>query len=108
MTAPTYHDLHITAPGIPRKSIFNLPYGLEVSCCRVTGWQLWDVRMPREQSVLIGGEYDGPEHWLILDVAGHVIVDSYARQEYHPLDGPQPARRPLARLASMLRLVSRG
>lgn len=77
---PGYHDLHITTPGIPRTSIFNLPYGIEVSCTRVTGWQAWDIRDPREKSVLLGGEYDG-EKWLVLDVNGHVIVSSRDRED---------------------------
>lgn len=83
MTVPSYHDLHITAPGIPRTSIFNLPYGLEVSCTRVTGWQLWQhpENSVRDDARMIAGEYDGPDHWLILDVGGHVIVDS--TRAYH-------------------------
>jgi hypothetical protein len=31
---PSYHDLHITTAQIPRTSIFNLPYGLLVTCDR--------------------------------------------------------------------------
>lgn len=75
--SPTYHDLHITTARLGRKSIFNLPYGYEVSCTRVSGWCLWlhhDETPPRTEK--IAGEYDGPGQWLILDVAGHVIVDS--------------------------------
>lgn len=79
---PSYHDLHITTAEIERTSIFNLPYGYEVRCTRVTGWFLYDngarmsphLREP-EPSVL-GGEYEGPDKWLVLDVDGHVIVDS--------------------------------
>lgn len=88
MTAPSYHDLHITAPGIPRTSIFNLTHGLEVSCTRVTGWQLWQYPMNgsgRDDAKLVAGEYDGPEHWLILDVAGHVICDSRGPASYERL-----------------------
>ena len=33
-------DLHITTAQIPRTSIFNLPYGLQVTCNRVAGWEL--------------------------------------------------------------------
>lgn len=82
MTAPTYHDLHVTAPGISRTSIFHLPYGLKVTCCRVAGWALW--RYPDSgftgaidpAPVLLAGEYAHPGKWLVLDVSGHVIVDS--------------------------------
>ncbi len=76
MTAPSYHDLFITTAGIARTSIFNLPYGLEVTCSRVTGWKLWlhpDSGGPEQ---LLAGEYALPEQWLVLDVAGQVIVDS--------------------------------
>ncbi len=80
---PTYHDLHITTAEIPRTSIFNLPYGLRVTCSRVSGWELWQYRdspgQLRCEPTLIAGEYDGPGEWLVLDVAGHVIVDSRER-----------------------------
>lgn len=65
----SYHDLHITTAGISRRSIFDLPYGLQVTCTRVSGWQLW--RYPDSG---LAGEYDGP--WLVLDVNGHTIVDT--------------------------------
>lgn len=65
---PSYHDLHITTAKIPRTSIFNLPYGYEVTCTRVGGWRLW------RDGDLIAGEYD---RGLILDVAGSVIVRSH-------------------------------
>lgn len=66
----SYHDLHITTAKIRRTSIFNLPYGYEVTCTRVGGWRLW------HDGDLIAGEYDSG---LILDVAGSVIVDSLNR-----------------------------
>lgn len=69
---PSYHDLHITTASIERTSIFNLSYGLEVICNRVTGWELIDLEKKRA----IAGEYQLPDEWLVLDVAGHVIVDS--------------------------------
>lgn len=74
---PSYHDLHVTTKDIPRTSIFNLPYGLQVQCTRVAGWELWkwndsDIR----KAELLGGEYAGPGKWLVLDVKGLVIVDS--------------------------------
>jgi len=86
---PSYHDLHITTAQIPRTSIFNLPYGLQVTCDRVAGWELRDMnqvqppmglRLPASRGVLIAGEYDGSGEWLVLDVAGHVIVDSRERE----------------------------
>jgi hypothetical protein len=84
---PSYHDLYITTAQIPRTSIFNLPYGLQVTCNRVAGWELWDMDQMQRPSglspsrgVLIAGEYDGPDKWLVLDVAGHVIVDSRERE----------------------------
>jgi hypothetical protein len=78
----SYHDLHITTAEIPRTSIFNLPYGLEVVCNRVTGWYLTrlDGCSPGARWVL-AGEYDGPDKWLVLDVAGHVILDSRERDD---------------------------
>ena len=74
----SYHDLHITTATIPRTSIFDLPYGTEVICNRVSGWSL---ARGDEQ---IAGEYD--ENGLRLDVAGHVIVDSLTAQR---TDEPQ-------------------
>jgi hypothetical protein len=87
----SYHDLHITTAEIPRTSIFNLPYGLQVMCTRVSGWQLWDMNqtqygggLPPSQGVLLAGEYDGEDKWLVLDVDGDVIIDSRERE-------PEPA-----------------
>jgi hypothetical protein len=70
---PSYHDLHITTAAVARTSIFNLPFGLMVTCTRTAGWELW------EHEKLIAGEYD--DHGLRLDVAGHVVVDSLTREE---------------------------
>lgn len=73
---PSYHDLHVTAPEIPRARLFDLPYNIEVHCTRVTGWQVWDTSQGFQDAVLLAGEYEGPEKWLVLDVDGHVIMDS--------------------------------
>jgi hypothetical protein len=64
----SYRELYITTADIPRTSIFNLPYGLMVTCTRPGGWELW------QDTNLIAGEYD--PRGLRLNVAGHVIVDS--------------------------------
>lgn len=79
---PSYHDLHITTAEISRTSIFNLPYDLQVMCCRVAGWQLWRTATHPANWQLLAGEYDNPSKWLVLDVQGHVIVDS--RREPEP------------------------
>lgn len=80
MTAPSYHDLYITTAGIPRTSIFNLGYGLRVTCTRVAGWELWHYPDSGFTGAiapeLLAGEYATPEQWLVLDVNGTVIVDS--------------------------------
>jgi hypothetical protein len=73
---PSYHDLHVTTAEIPRTSIFNLPYGLQVTCCRVSGWELWRTAMRPADWKLLAGEYDSLEKWLLLDVDGCVVVDS--------------------------------
>jgi hypothetical protein len=71
----SYHDLYITTASIPRTSIFNLPYGLVVTCTRSAGWELWNKWDGKEE--LLAGEYaDDPVYSLILDVAGYVIIDS--------------------------------
>jgi hypothetical protein len=72
----SYHDLHVTTAKIPRSRLFGLPYGIQLICNRVSGWNLWQAPGddPDAGSVLLGGEYDG--RWLVLDVAGHVILDS--------------------------------
>ena len=66
----TYHDLYITTPTIPRTRISNLPYGIIVHCLRTCGWEVW------QGSTLLGAEYGDSEHWLVLDVAGHEIINS--------------------------------
>lgn len=84
MIAPSYHDLYVTTAEIPRTRIFDLPFGVEVSCNRVGGWCLWDTSQDRPSASdpwavyqtpkLLAGEYG--DKWLVLDVAGHVIVNS--------------------------------
>jgi hypothetical protein len=71
---PSYHDLFITTEGLERTSIFNLPFNMLVQCSRVDGWQIWHKPDPRRDYVLLAGEFD--PKWLVLDVGGHVIVDS--------------------------------
>jgi hypothetical protein len=83
--SPSYHDLHITLPALERTSIFNLPYNVEVGCSRVTGWEVWDTACRPER--LLAGEYDSPDKWLILDVAGHVIVNSRDKRRIDPETG---------------------
>lgn len=78
---PSYHDLFVTTKDIPRTSIFNLPFGAEVTCNRVGGWCLWDTSKSDPPHYkgwrLIAGEYD---KGLRLDVNGVVICDSLTRQ----------------------------
>ena len=81
MSAPSYHDLHITTAEIERTSIFNLPYDLTVQCSRVSGWQLWRTATSLRDWRLLGGEYEGPDKWLVLDVAGTVIANSRDRED---------------------------
>jgi len=73
---PSYHDLHVTTAAIPRARLFDLPYGLQVQCTRTGGWQLWQTASDMRDWAAIAGEYDDPGKWLVLDVGGHVIVDS--------------------------------
>lgn len=80
MSAPSYHDLHITTAEIERTSIFNLGYGLTVQCTRTAGWQLWKTSSSELRDwKLLAGEYEEPGKWLVLDVNGTVIVDSRNR-----------------------------
>ena len=75
MVAKTYHDLHITTQDIPRTALFDLPYGLEVSCNRVSGWCLWNTwGKDNRDHELVAGEYENK--WLVLDVDGFVICNS--------------------------------
>ena len=66
----SYHDLEIETSEIQKTSISNLPYGLEVTCSRTSGWELWDNNGPA--SLVIAGEYD--TNWLRLTVGDTVIV----------------------------------
>lgn len=88
---PSYHDLHITTDAIPRTSIFNLPYSIEVTCNRVGGWEVWDSSSGNRKTWrLLGGEYNAEpaeceegrpvQGGLRLDVAGFVIVDSLGKE----------------------------
>lgn len=74
-TPPSYHDLHITTAHIPRTKLFNMPFRFFVQCTRVGGWELWQTPDRVENATLVAGEYEGGDKWLVLDVAGHIIVD---------------------------------
>lgn len=75
----SYHDLYITTSFFDRTSIFNLPYSIQVICTRTGGWEVWEIWDGTERQ--LGGEWAGPEKWLVLDVAGHVILDSRKEDE---------------------------
>jgi len=71
------HDLFITTPTLERTSIFDLPFNVMVTCTRTGGWELWQVPDSGiKDAKLLAGEYEGEDKWLLLDVAGRVIVDS--------------------------------
>jgi hypothetical protein len=74
---PIYHDLHITTSKIERKSIFDLPFSVLVTCTRTGGWEVWSKDGPHEE--LLGAEFGGPDKWLVLDVAGHEICNGRDR-----------------------------
>lgn len=67
--SPSYHDVFVTTPHRARTRIFDLPFGYELTCTRVDGWSLWHGKR-------IASEYGGSEEWLVIDVGGHVILDS--------------------------------
>jgi hypothetical protein len=75
----SYHDLFITTAEIKRTSIFNLPFNIQVTCSRVGGWEVWNTNGSTDFKgwTLLGGEYDGSEKPLKLDVNGEAIVDSF-------------------------------
>ena len=77
MNTPSYHDLFITTPDIPRTSIFNLPFNYKVFCTRTGGWELW------VGDNLAAAEYT-KDNWLVLDVLGNVIVDGRGNMEEVP------------------------
>jgi hypothetical protein len=76
---PSHHDLHVTTETIPRTSIFDLPFGLRVTCSRPSGWELWDASNGGKWTV-IAAEYKGDGSGLRLDVAGAIIVNSLSEE----------------------------
>jgi hypothetical protein len=74
---PSYHDLHVTLPDMERASIFNLPYGIEVTCMRTTGWRVYMHHGSGTEPELLGGEYDNKP--IRVDVAGFVVCDSFGK-----------------------------
>jgi len=83
MGVPTYHDLHITTKDIKRTSIFNLPFNIQVICTRAGGWEVWDTHGSIEMKIwtILGGEYEGPEKPLRLDVGRKTIVNSFGAKK---------------------------
>lgn len=86
-STPSYHDLYVTTADMRRTSIFNLPFGITVTCTRTGGWELWrsnggDCRTWER----VAGEYE-LEDWLVLDVNGTVIVDGRSETTTNPPQG---------------------
>ena len=83
MRTPTYHDLHITTKHIKRTVVCDLPFNIQVVCTRVGGWEVWDTHGSTERKTwtLLGGEYEGTEKPLRLDVDETIIVDSFGANE---------------------------
>ncbi len=67
----SYHDLYITTSKIKRTRLFNMPYGYEIICNRIGGWQLV------MENKIIAGEYD---KGLRLDINGHIFIDSLTKE----------------------------
>jgi hypothetical protein len=42
----------------------------------MSGWQLLKMTDDYSNWPVLAGEYDGPNQWIVLDVAGDLIVDS--------------------------------
>jgi len=78
----SYHDLFITTKDIPRTSIFDLPFNYELYCTRASGWMLVFHHLDMTDTVTkVAGEYMGGDEWLVLDVKGHVILDSREKEK---------------------------
>ena len=73
----SYHDLELETAEISKTPIFDLPYGLKVTCNRTSGWELWDNS--GSTSRLIAGEFE--DNWLRLTVGETVIVDSQSQTD---------------------------
>lgn len=83
----SYHDLYVTTAKIPRTRMSSLPFGYQVTCDRVCGWELWfrdgsDMRTWENRA----GEFALPSEWLVLDVNGVIIVDSRRDEDEEEAD----------------------
>ena len=78
LSTPTYHDVVVYVDG--QEYCLSDHYGLELTCTRAGGWQLWNTwNKALDQAVQIGGEYHGGD--FRIEVAGHVICDSTKGRE---------------------------
>ena len=78
----TYHDVYITTRDSERKSIFDRPYGFVIHCSRTRGWSIW------QDERLVAEEFGGNgKPWFIIDVAGHVVIDTRTPEEKIPTGG---------------------
>lgn len=72
--APSYHDVEFEFEGQPRIKLFDAPFNVMITCTRVGGWELWEMRGaegPNER--ILAGEYRKPS--LRIWVAGNLVVD---------------------------------
>ncbi len=72
----SYHDIDVAFNG-KRIRLFDAIYGLELTCTRVSGWQLWYTGDGREKAELLASEYG--EIKLRIYVAGTMILGDPAQ-----------------------------
>lgn len=68
----SYHNVVVTVSGVEYKIAED--YSVELSCNRVSGWQLWRIVSEHPDWELVGGEYSGAD--FRIQVAGLTICDS--------------------------------
>jgi len=64
---PSYHDLFSEIKNILRTSIFDLPYGLSVTCTRVGIGKFW------RNDRLVAGEYEGGYDLMLLVMSSATV-----------------------------------
>lgn len=70
----SYHDVMVIVDGV-EYNLFNSPFGYQLTCSRVSGWELWYWLGDIKDAKLIGGEFNSNKEFKIL-INGKIICHS--------------------------------
>lgn len=79
----SYHDVTVYVDGVAYKPSDN--YGLELTCTKTAGWQLWKTNRIGDRPELVGGEYHGTPFCIAVGkvaIVGELPTESFTPKPF--------------------------